>query len=386
MPEEATIEQAPPAPAPAESGPKTFDSVADAVAELERREQARKEARKAAKEAEKAKAEAPADDDADEPENPRRVKQAKAEEAEEAEEDDSDDDSEDEDLEASDDDEDSEDDAEEATDEEDEDEPPKKVVKLDGKEIEIPKGTPRALVDTVSKLAEDLKSDYTKKTQEVAQGRQALAERTQAAEALMAQVQRAQQAVVAMAQQYVGNPPPLELAQQDPGSYTVQKALYEQRIAQLQALSGQTQQMTAHQQQLMQQQQQEQLAEEARKVIELIPELAKPEGRKSFLSAAVQAATASGFTEQEVAEVSDHRMLHLLHRLVKAERALSAREQAGKSVKAKLANVPPKTLKPGASSQGQAGKSERIARAKAEFAKSSRSMRDVQRYLAATGN
>jgi hypothetical protein len=47
------------------------------------------------------------------------------------------------------------------------------LVDIDGKKLEIPQGTPPALVETVTKLAADLKADYTKKTQEIADIRKA---------------------------------------------------------------------------------------------------------------------------------------------------------------------------------------------------------------------
>lgn len=43
------------------------------------------------------------------------------------------------------------------------------VVDLDGKKLEIPPGTPPELVKTVTKMAADLKADYTRKTQSVSE-------------------------------------------------------------------------------------------------------------------------------------------------------------------------------------------------------------------------
>lgn len=47
------------------------------------------------------------------------------------------------------------------------------VVDIDGKKLEIPEGTPPALVERVQSMAADLKADYTRKTQEVAEIRKA---------------------------------------------------------------------------------------------------------------------------------------------------------------------------------------------------------------------
>lgn len=43
------------------------------------------------------------------------------------------------------------------------------TVELDGKKLEIPQGTPPALVASIQSMAADLKADYTRKTQEVAE-------------------------------------------------------------------------------------------------------------------------------------------------------------------------------------------------------------------------
>lgn len=367
---EAT-EQATPAPAAA---PRSFDSVADAVAELDRRDAARRAEKAAARakaaqaaEAERPepKAEAPQDEDSDE--------------AEEAEEDEDSDDV----RRQADDDEDSEDEREEAPAEEDDDEPPAKVVRLDGQDVEIPRGTPRALVEKVSKLAEDLKADYTRKTQEVAQARSALAESAKANEEMVAQVQRAQQTVLRMAQQMIGEPPSLELAQSDIQAYTIQKALYEQRVQQLQALNQESGGLTQAQQQRAAKEREQALAEEARKMISVMPALAKPEARDKFLASAVEAAAKSGFSREDVQSVADHRMLHLLGRLIDAEARLAAQERAGASVSAKLKNVPPKVAKAGAASNDN-GHGDRARKAKAQFLRSGRSLADVKRYLSAT--
>lgn len=366
-------EQATPAPAAA---PRSFDSVADAVAELDRRDAARRAEKAAARakaaEAEKPEPKAQAQQDED------------SEDSDEAEEADEDDEEEDDvRRQADDDDEDSEDEREEAPAEEDDDEPPVKVVRLDGQDVEIPKGTPRALVDKVSKLAEDLKADYTRKTQEVAQARSALAESAKANEEMIAQVQRAQQTVLRMAQQMIGEPPSLELAQSDIQAYTIQKALYEQRVQQLQALNQESGGLTQAQQQRAAKEREQALAEEARKMISVMPALAKPEARDKFLASAVEAAAKSGFSREDVQSVADHRMLHLLGRLIDAEARLAAQERAGSSVSAKLKNVPPKVAKAGAASNDN-GHGDRARKAKAQFLRSGRTLADVKRYLSAT--
>ena len=408
-----TLETAAPAPAADSGEAKTYANEYEAVAELERRESERRAQRKAeraerderiAQQREKA-AEAEreieadakrereeadeeddeprrrkADDKADEDKPRRKADKAKSDEAdgEEADEDSEDDGD---DVPAAD-----EDDADDSDEDEAEDDKslrkPEKL-KVGDTEVEIPKGTPKAAVEAIKSLQHRLTADYTRKTQEAAETRKAAAERTEAADSLLQQVQRAQQAVVSMAQRLIGNPPPLELAQSDPAGYLYAKEAYEARVRDLQALNAHTGELTRSQQQQRQQAQQQALLEEAQRTVKVLPQLADPAKRTAFLEAAVQAASASGFTPEDVASVTDHRMLHLLDRLVKAERRLSALDGASKSVKSKLADVAPKPLRAGNAGTQSQGQMNKASRAREMFMKSGRSMKDVQRYLEA---
>jgi hypothetical protein len=398
----------------ADSGePKTYANAHEAVAELERRDSERRAQRKAeraereeriAQQREKAaeaeseieadakrereeadeEADEPrrrkADDKADEDKPRRKADKAKSDEAdgEEAEEDSEDDGD---DVPAAD-----EDDADDSDEDDDEDDKslrkPEKL-KVGDTEVEIPKGTPKAAVEAIKSLQHRLTADYTRKTQEAAETRKAAAERTEAADSLLQQVQRAQQAVVSMAQRLIGNPPPLELAQSDPAGYLYAKEAYEARVRDLQALNAHTGELTRSQQQQRQQAQQQALLEEAQRTVKVLPQLADPAKRTAFLEAAVQAASASGFTPEDVASVTDHRMLHLLDRLLKAERRLSALDGASKSVKSKLADVAPKPLRAGNAGTQSQGQMNKASRAREMFMKSGRTMKDVQRYLEA---
>lgn len=396
----------------ADSGePKTYANAHEAVAELERRDSERRAQRKAeraerderiAQQREKAaeaeseieadakrereeadeEADEPrrrkADDKADEDKPRRKADKAKSDEAdgEEAEEDSEDDGD---DVPAAD-----EDDADDSDEDEAEDDKslrkPEKL-KVGDTEVEIPKGTPKAAVEAIKSLQHRLTADYTRKTQEAAETRKAATERTEAADNLLQQVQRAQQAVVSMAQRLIGNPPPLELAQSDPAGYLYAKEAYETRVRDLQALNAQTGELTRSQQQQRQQAQQQALLEEAQRTVKVLPQLADPTKRTAFLESAVQAASVSGFTPEDVAGVTDHRMLHLLDRLVQAERRLAALDGTSRSIKSKLADVAPKPLRAGNAGTQSQGQTNKAARAREQFMKSGRSMKDVKRYL-----
>jgi hypothetical protein len=348
------------APAPADTKSE-FSSAAEAVAELERRESARRAEAKAAK-AQKEEAPAPAP-------------------APKAEEDTSDaaGDDADEDLE-----DDTYDGDDVATDDEDADDGADlTTVSIDGKELEIPKGTPKALVERVQALASDLKSDYTRKTQEVAQERQTVQAAWSQAQQTAQQLQAAQAALLQFAGDALGSPPDLSLAQVDPQAYLVQRGLYEQRHAQLQALVQQGQAITAQQQAMQEQQRADRLAKGMGELLTHMPELKDPNKRAEFGRVAADVGAQYGFSQAEIAAIEDPRMILALRDLAKAKQALKTREDATKTVKAKLANVPPKTSKPKASA-GQQGS--RAAEAKAQFLRSGRTQKDLQRYLSSTSS
>ena len=343
----------------APEAPSTFDSVADAVAELDRREAVRAEQR-AAEKAEKAAAAQPqaeaATEQVSDPEAGHEEPHADTPAPEE------------EGIDAPD---------EVATEEEAQDEPHEtSTVVLDGKEIEIPKGTPRALVEGIKKLESDFRADYTRKTQEVAAERQQVVAAHQQTSQLAQQLQQAQATLAQFYQAAIGEPPPLELAQSDPQAFLIQREMHARKVQQYQELLQQGQGLTAQQQQANEQARQQYLGEQYKKLVEKVPEIADAGKRAEFTTRISKAAEAYGVTPQEIAQITDHRMLLMLRDIAK----LQGREQAAGSVKQKLANVPPKVAKPGNASQ-DSGKGLKQAQAKQQFMRSGRTMRDVARYL-----
>lgn len=333
--------------------PSSFSSVSDAVAELDRRDAVRAEAkaeeraaRNAASMEQSEAREMPAPDaPAPEPEDPEA------------------------DYDASD---------EVATDEGDSDEPEERaVVNLDGKEIEIPKGTPRALVDAVKKLETDFRADYTRKTQEVAAERQQVHAAYEQTAQLSQQLQQTQAVLAQFYQQTIGEPPPLELAQTDPQSYLIQREMHAQRVQQFQHLMGHGQHLSAQQQAMLQHQRQQQLAAEFEKAAKEIPEFKDPAKRAQLTQRFSGVISKYGYSAQDLASVGDHRVLLMLRDLEKYH----GRQQAAGTVREKLANVPPKTQRPGTATQ-DGGRSAKAAQAKTNFMRSGRTLKDVQRYLA----
>lgn len=365
-----------PAPAAVDTGGGRIDTVAQAMEELDRRDAARKAAKAAAKAAPAADAEEDTGDDAEEAPLAKKAKPApKVAAADE----DSDDETE------SDDEEDAEVEPDEDAEAHSKAKKADKATTADDDSIDYDKDGKKYRIPAA--LKDDLlrQSDYTRKTQDVAQERTEVQQAKQQASQTLAQLQQAQATLVQMAQSMLGQPPALELAQHDPQSYLVQRGLYEQRLAAMQQITGQGQQLTRQQQQGQAQAQQERLKEEARLMIQHMPDLAVPAKRAAFMADAVDAAAEYGFTANDVAAIDDHRMLRLLSELVTLRKRGKAAQTAEASVRTKLANVPPKMLKSGGVN-GDDMKSNRRTDVLNGFKRSGRTMKDVSRALAALGD
>lgn len=342
----------------------TYGSVADAVAELGRRESARAEARKAAATPAPAGSPAPAPEPAAEHDDA-----GDADPADDPQGEDFDPDAEggDEDPVATDDDP----DAPDA-------ELPEKVT-FDGKELEIPKGTPKALVEAVQSMATELKADYTRKTQEVAQARQQVAAAEQRVVERFQQQDQAQQALAWMFQQAVPPEPDMALLQTDPHTYLLQKAQRDQAMNTLDRVmqhnAQQRERMAAQQAQA----QEQNVVKAAQVVLKNMPELADPAKYTAFRNSVLSTVSQYGFTEADVKAIADPRMVHMLRDLTR----FHARDAAAGQVRQKLNNAPPKVQKPGATAPAQ-GQAQKARDAMGQFKKSGRTLADARRWAEAT--
>lgn len=255
----------------------------------------------------------------------------------------------------------------------------KTSIEFDGKTLEIPEGTPPELVEAVSTMAKDLKADYTQKTQAVAEERRAVEAVKQQTVTQSQQLHRTQQALAVMARNLLGAEPDLALAQQDIGLYTVQKGLWEQRVNQFRSLMQQGEQLTQQQQHQVETDNREYRQKEAQALLKAIPDLTKPEKFTAFRAASVEAAGKYGIGPEEVAQITDHRLVLALRDLAEFHKTKAATGE----LKTKLQNVPPRTAKPGAASS-QTPAVNKNAEALKAFKKSAGTDRDLKRYLAAT--
>lgn len=377
----------------------TYDNVKDAVAELDRRAQARRDERREerkAREADKASdTDEAADGEEEEPRAERALKEPKAAKQDDEADDEGEkrkgddkkpkarakDDGDDESEESDDD---------VTTDEDEDNDPEEKPRKAKGKasldddgetvEIEHEGRThrvPAALKDSFLRQA-----DYTTKTQTLAQERQYVHQSYAQVQASAQQVEQVQQSLLAFAQAMLGQEPPIELARADPGEYAAQRALHDQRRQALEQIVAHGSTLREQQQAQARQQEEQQFAVNQQAMLKHAPELADPNNRQQFLRVATGALGRFGFSPEDVAGIRDVRTVLMVRRLLQLEVAEHQRAKTAGDVKTKLANVPPKGIKPGASEPQTKDRSK--SDAKRRFMSSGRSMKDVAAYLKAT--
>jgi len=223
--------------------------------------------------------------------------------------------------------------------EDEQEEPPKYRVKAAGEEREV-------TLDELIK-AYQLGTDYTKKSQAVAEERKAVeAERQRIEEARYLRDQYAERLQVI--EQMLNQQPETEnldyLKETDPIGYAVKVAELSQREKQLAQVRAE-QARIADQQQREQQEQLGQVVQaESRKLAEVIPEYADPQKGETLRRELREFGLKAGFSEQELANVYDSRAVLTLWKAMQYDKLQSAKPGITKKV-----NEAPKVIKSGVS-------------------------------------
>jgi len=223
--------------------------------------------------------------------------------------------------------------------EDEQEEPPKYRVKAAGEEREV-------TLDELIKSYQ-LGTDYTKKSQAVAEERKAVeAERQRIEEARYLRDQYAERLQVI--EQMLNQQPETEnldyLKETDPIGYAVKVAELSQREKQLAQVRAE-QARIAEQQQREQQEQLGQVVQaESRKLAEVIPEYADPQKGETLRRELREFGLKAGFSDQELANVYDSRAVLTLYKAMQYDKLQSAKPGITKKV-----NEAPKVIKSGVS-------------------------------------
>jgi len=167
---------------------------------------------------------------------------------------------------------------------------------------------------------------FTRGTQENAKEREALAAQKAEVEQHARSLQEQRDFILQVAQQYVPQPPDRSLLDRnspnfDPITYAALKAEYDDRIGILNQLHGASK---SDQDRIAKEQadQKETMRKtEAAKLLEAMPDLAKPEVQKKFWADTVETMTEYGYSQEELNEAIDHRVYRIFRDLTAYRKA-----------------------------------------------------------------
>jgi hypothetical protein len=218
-----------------------------------------------------------------------------------------------------------------------------------------------------------LGTDYTKKSQAVAEERKAVeAERHAVQEAKALRDQYAQQ--LGIIEQMLNQPQQAEdldyLKETDPIGYAVKVAELSQKEKQLAQVRAQREMISQQQEYDRQQQMKQMIAAESEKLVAVLPEFADPSKGEVIRKDIRTYGKQMGFSDEELANVFDSRAVLTLYKAMQYDKLQSAKPGITK----KVAEAP-KAIKPGVSKPKDSN-SEEIRKLKSR-AKSTGSVRDA---------
>ena len=261
-------------------------------------------------------------------------------------------------------------------DEGEQDDTPIGAIKFAGQEYQVPEGTPPELARAVEKLGQNLEADYTRQTQVIAETRKAAEYTIRKNVEHATQMQGEAQIVMKFLGDMIGQEPDQNLIHTDPQEYLMRKEIRAKNIAQyndlknyVTALQSQTEEANSQEVQLM-------IQAEAPKLVKAMPELATEKGYKAFQAKAFDVGNKYGFSKQEIANMTDSRMVIALRDLAEFQKYKAAKG----TLESK--NIPPRQLKPTAAPI--TGKHAKGKQATREFMKSARTDRDLRAWAERT--
>jgi hypothetical protein len=219
-------------------------------------------------------------------------------------------------------------------DDEVQDQPRKYTVKANGETMEV---TEEELIKGYAR-----QQDYTRSKQQVAETQRQY-------ESQLAEVQRERDRMaraldVMEANQTKLEPPSEELRDLDPMEYLLQKEQYEESRRTQGRIQAERKRLADQQQAEYQQRLQEMLIDENRKLVEKVPDWGDQDKRQAETRKMMAyAEDALGYTEEELKQIFDSRLIYALHKLWKYEEANKPDSKARRKVK-----KAPKVVKSGA--------------------------------------
>ena len=237
------------------------------------------------------------------------------------------------------------------------------VVKVDGKEIEVPK---EELIRGYQREA-----DYTRKTQKLAEERKLVESEFQQVRGEREQYSQ----ILGQLQQKLQELQPQEpdwnrLEVEDPTEYARQWTSHQRRQQQVYAVQAEQERLNQMRQAELQKSMQQIMATEVSRLKEKIPEWSSPEKARTEGKALLEYGQNLGFSEQELNTITDSRALLALHKAWKYDQMMSKRPEFQAKIK-----KAPKMVTPG-SAGSVSSKSSDLNNAKKRLAQTG-SVRDA---------
>jgi len=165
-------------------------------------------------------------------------------------------------------------------------------------------------------------ASFTRSTQELAKERETLASKAAEVETTAQALRQQRDFLLQASQQFLPQPPDESWLDQsspnfNPIGYMTAKADYDKKVHALQQIHQMSQ---AEQARMMQEQQgstQQRKSQEAQKLLEVMPELGKPDVYQKFWSEAVDVMAEYGFSAEEMESTIDHRVYKIYRDLAK---------------------------------------------------------------------
>lgn len=238
-----------------------------------------------------------------------------------------------------------------------EDQPQTFTVKVDGKDVSV---TLEELQKGYSRT-----QDYTRKTQQIAEVRKQVEAETQAVRAERAQYA---QLLGALQAQLQATEPQVDLDRlynEDPIEWVRQKEILRERQEKAYAIQAEQQRLAQLSRQEQQQAMEQQLIAQKDALLAALPEWKDSKKAKAEKALVVETAKAVGFTEDDLKQVYDHRLVLLLRKAGLYDQMMSKRQ----GIKPVVSNGP-RPAKPGAA--GRVSTTTESTRAKQRLAKTGR--------------
>ena len=252
----------------------------------------------------------------------------------------------------------------------------KQKVKINGEEMEV------TLKDLTAGY--QMEQDYRRKTTELSEQRKGFeADKEQAASQIQAKFQEAADIAANLEQQLMGEYNNIDwnqLETQDREEWLVQRQKFGERYQQLEGakskIQGEMQQRNEQMQAQQQQGYREHIAKENELLLQAIPEWSDNGVREAEVVKMTDYLKQYGFSEEESNQISDHRIMRLIHDAVKG----AAKDQKIDVVKKKVKKLP-KIVKPSAKTDKRTLKKKQNADSWNKY-KQSGSMDDLTAHLA----